>query len=153
MVRTPSACSMPEACAPWDSSVACSIKQDHMSTSTAESALPTHVIQDRPEDEVYDDGYLRVEHESFYLACGGEPLYLPRVEFLLMSRLARSMNRVVRSDELWRAAWENSKPLNSASLHVYIHRLRTKLAPHRLQIDTVINVGYRLLKSPAASNR
>lgn len=120
-----------------------------MSTSTAESALPTHVIQDPPEDDVYDDGYLRVEHENFYLACGGEPLYLPRVEFLLMSRLSRSINRVVRSEELWRAAWENSKPLNSASLHVYIHRLRTKLAPYRLQIDTVINVGYRLLKSAA----
>ena len=129
------------------SSVACSIKQDLMSTSTAESASPTHVIQDPLEDDVYDDGYLRVEHENFYLACGGEPLYLPRVEFLLMSRLSRSINRVVRSEELWRSAWENSKPLNSASLHVYIHRLRTKLAPYRLQIDTVINVGYRLLKS------
>lgn len=65
---------------------------------------------------------------------------------LLMSRLSRSIDRVVRSEELWRAAWENSKPLNCASLHVYIHRLRTKLAPYRLQIDTVINVGYRLLQ-------
>ena len=120
-----------------------------MSTSTAESALPTQVIQDSPQEDVYDDGYLRVEHENYYLACGGEPLYLPRVEFLLMSRLSRSINRVVRSEELWRAAWENSKPLNSASLHVYIHRLRTKLAPYKLQIDTVINVGYRLLKSAA----
>ena len=96
-----------------------------MSTSTSETALPTQVIQNSPEDDVYDDGYLRVEHENFYLACGGEPLYFPRVEFLLMSRLSRSINRVVRSEELWRAAWEASKPLNSASLHVYIHRLRT----------------------------
>lgn len=124
-----------------------------MSTSTAESALPTQVIQDPLEGDVYDDGYLRVEHEDFYLACGGEPVYFPRVEFLLMSRLSRSINRVVRSEELWRAAWENSKPLNSASLHVYIHRLRTKLAPYRLQIDTVINVGYRLLKPAAVQRR
>lgn len=129
------------------SSVARSANKLFMSTSTSETVPPTHVIQDPLEDDVYDDGYLRVEHENFYLACGGEPLYLPRVEFLLMSRLARSINRVVRSEELWRAAWEDSKPLNSASLHVYIHRLRTKLAPYRLQIDTVINVGYRLLKS------
>lgn len=120
-----------------------------MSKSNAGRVFPLHAVEPPPEDEVYDDGYLRVEHQNFYLACGGEPLYLPRVEFLLMSRLSRSMNRVVRSEELWRAAWENSKPLNSASLHVYIHRLRTKLAPHQLQIDTVINVGYRLLKSSA----
>ena len=118
-----------------------------MKKSNAERAFPLHVVEPS-EDDVYDDGYLRVEHGNFYLACGGEPLYFPRVEFLLISRLSRSINRVVRSEELWRAAWENSKPLNSASLHVYIHRLRTKLAPYRLQIDTVINVGYRLLKSP-----
>lgn len=131
----------------WGSSVARFIKRDHMSTSTAESALPTQVIQDSPEEDVYDDGYLRVEHENYYLACGGQPLYLPRVEFLLMSRLSRSIDRVVRSEELWRAAWENSKPLNSASLQVYIHRLRSKLLLYQLQIDTVVNVGYRLLKS------
>lgn len=118
-----------------------------MSKSNAGRVFPLHAVEPSPEDDVYDDGYLRVEHENFYLACGGEPLYLPRVEFLLMSRLSRSMNRVVRSEELWSAAWENKKPLNSASLHVYIHRLRAKLAPYKLQIDTVINVGYRLLKS------
>ena len=118
-----------------------------MSTSTSETAPPTQVIQNSHEEDVYDDGYLRVEHENYYLACGGEPLYLPRVEFLLMSRLSRSISRVVKSEELWHAAWKNSKPLNCASLHVYIHRLRSKLLPYQLQIDTVVNVGYRLLKS------
>jgi DNA-binding response OmpR family regulator len=118
-----------------------------MKKSNAERAFPLRVVEEAPEEDVYDDGYLRVEHENYYLACGGQPLYLPRVEFLLMSRLSRTINRVVRSEELWRAAWGNRKPLNSASLQVYIHRLRTKLAPCRLQIDTVVNVGYRLLKS------
>ena len=115
-----------------------------MSKPNAERAFPLRVVG-QPAQDVYDDGYLRVEHENYYLACGGDPLNLPRVEFLLMSRLARTIDRVVRSEELWRAAWENTKPLNSASLQVYIHRLRTKLAPYRLQIDTVVNVGYRLI--------
>lgn len=119
-----------------------------MKKSNAERAFPLRVVKEAPEGDVYDDGYLRVEHQNYYLACDGQPLYLPRVEFLLMSRLSRSMNRVVRSEELWRAAWEDSKPLNSASLQVYVHRLRTKLAPCRLQIDTVVNVGYRLVMPP-----
>jgi DNA-binding response OmpR family regulator len=118
-----------------------------MSEPNAERAFPLHVVEQPSDEDVYDDGYLRVEHENYYLACGGQPVYLPRVEFLLMSRLTRSIERVVRSEELWRAAWGNRKPLNSASLQVYIHRLRAKLLPHRLHIDTVINVGYRLLKS------
>jgi DNA-binding response OmpR family regulator len=118
-----------------------------MSKSNAKRAFPLRVVKESREEDVYDDGYVRVEHENYYLACGGEPVYLPRVEFLLMSRLSRTINRVVRSEELWHAAWANKKPLNSASLQVYIHRLRTKLAPYRLRIDTVVNVGYRLLKS------
>jgi DNA-binding response OmpR family regulator len=38
-------------------------------------------------------------------------------------------------------------PLNSESLHVYIHRLRAKLSEFGLQIETMVNVGYRLITS------
>lgn len=97
------------------------------------------------DDEVYDDGYLCIEHQNYYLTCGGQIVYLPRVEFLLISRLARSIERVVPSEDLWRAAWGEDKPLNGGSLHVYIHRLRNKLRPYDLRIDALVNVGYRLL--------
>jgi len=39
------------------------------------------------------------------------------------------------------------QPLNSESLHVYIYRLRAKLAEFELQIETMVNVGYRLITS------
>jgi DNA-binding response OmpR family regulator len=97
------------------------------------------------DDEVYDDGYLRIEHQNYYLTCQGQPVYLPRVEFLLISRLSRSIERVVSSEELWRTAWGDDKPLNCGSLHVYIHRLRNKLRPYNLKIDALVNVGYRLV--------
>lgn len=95
--------------------------------------------------DVFDDGYLRIEHANYYLTCDGQPVYLPRVEFLLVSRLARSIERVVPSEDLWRAAWGDDKPVNYGSLHVYIHRLRHKLQPYNLQIDVLVNVGYRLV--------
>jgi DNA-binding response OmpR family regulator len=103
--------------------------------------------------DVYDDGYLRVEHDNYYAACGGEPLRFPRTEFLLLSRLTRSMTRIVRADELWRHAWGDAKPYNAESLHVHIYRLRNKLAPFGLQIETMINVGYRLLLDAAGRRR
>lgn len=34
---------------------------------------------------------------------------------------------------------------NSESLHVYIYRLRAKLAHFGLQVETMVNVGYRLI--------
>lgn len=97
------------------------------------------------EAEIYDDGHLRVEHDNYYVALGGHALKLPRTEFLIISRLARNPERVVSSDVLWRSAWGDSKPLNTESLHVHIYRLRHKLEPYGIRLETMINVGYRLM--------
>ena len=97
------------------------------------------------DENVYDDGYLRVEHYGYYVACDGTPLKLPRTEFLIFSRLVRTPNRIVPATDLWAYVWGPEKPLNSESLHVYIYRLRAKLTAYNLQIDTMVNVGYRLV--------
>jgi DNA-binding response OmpR family regulator len=98
-------------------------------------------------DDIFDDGFLRVEHRNYYVACGGTPLKLPRTEFLIFSRLTRTPDRIVPAEELWISIWGSDKPLNSESLHVYIYRLRAKLSGFGLQIETMVNVGYRLLTS------
>lgn len=97
------------------------------------------------EANVFDDGHLRVEHSNYYVACAGNAIKLPRTEFLIISRLARSPERIVAADELWQQAWADHKPFNPVSLHVYIYRLRRKLEPYGLRIETMVNVGYRLL--------
>ncbi|HXI22891.1 MAG TPA: helix-turn-helix domain-containing protein [Pyrinomonadaceae bacterium] len=113
--------------------------------SVVEAALTNREAQTPSADDVYDDGYLRVEHRNYYMACAGQSIFLPRTEFLIISRLVRSIERVVSAEELWRSAWGDEKPFNSESLHVYIYRLRNKLMPHKLRVDTVVNVGYRVL--------
>ena len=95
-------------------------------------------------EKVYDDGYLRVEHGNYYVACGGDAIALSRTEFLIISRLVRSLERVVAADEIWRYAWNADVPFNVQSLRVHIFRLREKLLPFGLAIDTMVNVGYRL---------
>lgn len=113
--------------------------------SLTEMSLTDRKDENQPSDDVYDDGFLRVEHKNYYVACGGQSIKLPRTEFLIFSRLARSPERIVSAEELWEYAWGNDKPLNTESLHVYIYRLRIKLVPYNLRIDTMVNVGYRLL--------
>lgn len=113
--------------------------------SLPETSLADQKDQNQPSDDVYDDGFLRVEHKNYYVACSGQSIKLPRTEFLIFSRLARSPERIVSAEELWEYAWGNEKPLNTESLHVYIYRLRSKLVPYNLRIDTMVNVGYRLL--------
>ena len=86
-----------------------------------------------------------MEHDNYFVSLGGRALRLPRKEFLLMSRLARNPDRVVASEELWRHAWGVRAPLNAESLHMHIYRLRRRLRPSGLRIETMVNVGYRLL--------
>jgi DNA-binding response OmpR family regulator len=98
-----------------------------------------------PEGDIYDDGFLRIEHGSYYVSCGGTVLYLPRKEFLLLSRLARSIDRIVRSEALWEHAWGDRVEFRAGTLRVYISHLRRKLQPFGLNIKTLISVGYCLL--------
>lgn len=119
--------------------------------STSEMALTEIPGQTQVDADIYDDGYLRVEHKNYYVACAGQSLKLPRTEFLIFSRLARSPERIVTAEELWQYAWGSEKPVNTESLHVYIYRLRSKLVPYNLRIDTMVNVGYRLLLSGPGS--
>lgn len=105
----------------------------------------TNIAHDSTETNVYDDGYLRIEHDNYYVSCDGSSIRLPRSQFLIISRMARSPGRIVSSAELWQQAWGETKPFNAVSLHVYMYRLRRKLLPFGLNIETMVNVGYRLM--------
>jgi two-component system, OmpR family, response regulator TctD len=99
---------------------------------------------------VFDNGLLRVEHDNYYVSLGGRRLKLPRKEFFIVSRLTRNYDRVVSSEEIWRYAWGDAAPFNAESLHVHIYRLRRRLAPAGLHVDTMVNVGYRLTDADGA---
>ena len=97
--------------------------------------------------EVYYDGRLRIEHDNYYVSLAGRQLPLPRKEFLILSRLARNPERIVPAEDIWRHAWGTRAPFNAESLHVHIYRLRRRLEPSGLRIETMVNVGYRLMAS------
>lgn len=105
---------------------------------------------DQQTANVYDDGYLRVEHDSYYVACEGKRIALPLKEFLIFSRLARNADRIVTSEDIWRHAWGDA-PLNSLSLRVHIHRLRRTFRPFGLRIESMVGVGYCLSIDKAQS--
>src|SRR5262245_4209503 len=102
--------------------------------------------QSGDECAVYDDGYLRVEHNKFFVACAGRPLYnLTRKEFLILSRLAREAGRPVTKQDLWGSAWKGAAEFNHNTFRVQISSLRRKLSPFGLDIVAMVHVGYRLV--------
>jgi DNA-binding response OmpR family regulator len=105
---------------------------------------PSQAASVMSEPDVYDDGFLRIEHNSYYVSCNGTSLFLPRKEFLILSRLARNVDRIVPTQVLWECVWGEHEPCNAATLRVYVYNLRKKLLPFGLNIKTLISVGYCL---------
>ncbi|MFN7931093.1 MAG: helix-turn-helix domain-containing protein [Blastocatellia bacterium] len=78
---------------------------------------------------VYDDGYLRVEFDYFYVACRGAPIYaLARQEFLIFAGLLRASGRSVARQTIWQEVWQGAE-LNDPALRERINTLRRKLKP------------------------
>jgi len=102
-------------------------------------------------DKIYDDGLLRVEHENYYVECEGVHLKLSRGEFLIISLLTQKAERYVTREYIWRYMWSDNRPVNVESLNVVISKLRRRLKPFQIKIETMANVGYRLV--PHSSKR
>ena len=100
------------------------------------------------EPNVYDDGYLRVEFDYYYLAFRGVPVYtIARLEFLIFSCLLRANGRPVRHQEIWRQVWQEGE-FKDTALRVHINNLRRKLTPYGIEIQTMVGVGYYLRVVP-----
>ncbi len=95
--------------------------------------------------EVYDDGYLRVEHCHYCITCGGANIKLGRAEFLIVSILARNANRFITGEAIWNHVWEGTKPFNQESLKVLIYNLRRQFISFGITFETMIKVGYKLV--------
>jgi DNA-binding response OmpR family regulator len=98
--------------------------------------------------DVFDDGCLRVEHDKYYVACAGRPLYnLTIKEFLVLSRLAREIGRPVPQRDLWASGWGEDAEFDDSAgkiLRVHVSTLRHKLKPFGLQIISKPSLGYIL---------
>ena len=94
--------------------------------------------------DVYDDGGLRIEHNSFHVTFEGRVLFLPPMEFLILSGLSRTIGRMVPSEALWRYVWSEKEEFNPAALRVHICNLRRKIVPLGMNIKSMASIGYCL---------
>jgi len=95
--------------------------------------------------ELYDDGFLRIEHCHYHLTCGGMLVRLGRAEFLIVSILVQNANRFITGEAIWNHVWEGTRSYNQESLKVLIYNLRRQLAPFEITIETMVKVGYKLV--------
>lgn len=99
----------------------------------------------------YDDGFLRIEYDNYFVVCAGQRVKMPRTEFLILTRLTQSPDRFVTYEELWKFAWGAGKPFSLESLKVYIYNLRRHFEPFGIKFETMVNVGYSFLSGHSES--
>ena len=94
--------------------------------------------------DIYHDSCLYLEHKRYFVSAKGKSLALTRTEFRILSRLIRGINGIVAFEDLWHNAWGPGNSFNLKSIHVFVSRVRRKLAPFGVRVDSVVGVGYIL---------
>ncbi|MGH2729045.1 MAG: winged helix-turn-helix domain-containing protein [Actinomycetota bacterium] len=101
------------------------------------------------EASVLKVGDLTVNPENYQVYMRGRPLDLTYKEFELLKFLAQRPGRVCDRDLLLREVWGYDYYGGTRTVDVHIRRLRAKLGPeHEALIETIRNVGYRLVPRP-----
>lgn len=101
------------------------------------------------EPSVLKIGDLTVNPENYQVYVRGNPLDLTYKEFELLKFLAQRPGRVCDRDLLLREVWGYDYFGGTRTVDVHIRRLRAKLGPeHEALIETIRNVGYRLVPRP-----
>jgi DNA-binding response OmpR family regulator len=94
-------------------------------------------------------GDVTVNPENYQVYVRGRPLDLTFKEFELLKFLAQRPGRVCDRDLLLREVWGYDYYGGTRTVDVHIRRLRAKLgAEHEALIETIRNVGYRLVPRP-----
>ncbi|HEX2051037.1 MAG TPA: response regulator transcription factor [Actinomycetota bacterium] len=115
----------------------------------ARLALVAHRTGHGEDASVVKVGDLTVNPDNYQVYVRGRPLDLTYKEFELLKFLAQRPGRVCDRDLLLREVWGYDYYGGTRTVDVHVRRLRAKLgAEHETLIETIRNVGYRLVPRP-----
>ena len=92
-------------------------------------------------------GDLVIDRERYLVTVGDRTADLTFMEFEALYRIAAADGRVASYATLAEALWEDASGDHRRRLAVLISRIRAKLGPRADYLQTVRQVGYRLLAS------
>jgi DNA-binding response OmpR family regulator len=98
---------------------------------------------DQARQTTYAGKHLLADFDAVSIAVDTKPVRLTRREFELLRFLVENKNRVLSRDRLLERVWGYDRFIETRSVDVHVGRLRAKLGPAGLQIETVIGLGYR----------
>ena len=104
----------------------------------------------RPDAARLTLGPLVLDVTSHRFHVEGREVPLTALEFRLLEYLLARVGRVQSRELLLAEVWGVSSPLETRTIDTHILRLRDKLGPARVYLETVRGVGYRLVEPEGA---
>lgn len=95
-------------------------------------------------------GELRLDPGAQSLTFKGEPVALPRREYMVLKELLENAGRVLTREQLEQSLYGWMDDVDSNALEVHIHHLRKKLYPELIR--TIRGVGY-MVDKPVSAGR
>jgi DNA-binding response OmpR family regulator len=98
-----------------------------------------------PDDDVYEDGLLRLDFENAEVVAAGNMVKLTPIELRLLAAFVHNPSQVLSRDQLLELVWgEEDLPPGRVKLYVgYLRRKFRAQAGTELPIETVRGFGYR----------
>ena len=107
-------------------------------------AVMRRVERPEAENEVLEDGGIRLDLSARRCLVRGVDVVMTRKEFDLLADLIRNRGRVLTRERLLERVWGYQYPGETRTVDVHVRRLRKKLgAEEGDRIETLVGVGYR----------
>jgi len=99
-----------------------------------------------PADNLLRFGDLTIDAPRHIASWREKPFDLTATEFKLLTILAQRAGRVQSRDQLLRDVWEYDSLIDTRTVDTHMRRLREKIGPASIHLDTVRGVGYRFIE-------
>ncbi|MBI5501307.1 MAG: response regulator [Deltaproteobacteria bacterium] len=107
-------------------------------------------VETRP---LIEFGRLRVDRDAHRVWVDEGEVQLTAMEFKLLLTLHERRDRVQSREVLLDVVWGIQADVTTRTVDTHVKRLREKLGPAGVYVETVRGVGYRFAASPAAAER
>ncbi len=84
---------------------------------------------------------LLIDREKYLVSLNGQPIYLRRKEFELLSLIASKPGKVFTRDEILNTVWGREIVVGDRTIDVHVNKIREKLGEYCIR--TIKGVGYK----------
>jgi len=97
-------------------------------------------------------GILRLDLHGHRVWVQGDEVVLTALEFRLLKTLVARKGRVQTREILLNHVWEMSSDVTTRTVDTHVRRLRKKLGPASVYVETLRGVGYRFQSEPGKTS-